>query len=38
VIGTWCWIPEYEWGVVVEIDLDEAFRKSSSFWGIKQYF
>ena len=38
VIGTWCWIPEYEWGVIVEIDLDEAFRKSSSFWGIKQYF
>ncbi len=38
VLGTWCWIPEYEWGVVVEIDLDEAFRKSSAFWGIKQYF
>ncbi|HHT9135617.1 MAG TPA: cache domain-containing protein [Candidatus Wunengus sp. YC60] len=38
VIGTWCWIPEYEWGVLVEIDLDEAFRKSSAFWGIKQYF
>ena len=38
VIGTWCWIPEYEWGVIVEIDLDEAFRKSSAFWGIKQYF
>ncbi len=38
VLGTWCWIPEYEWGIVVEIDLDEAFRKSSAFWGIKQYF
>ncbi len=38
VLGTWCWIPEYEWGVIVEIDLDEAFRKSSAFWGIKQYF
>lgn len=38
VVGTWCWIPEYEWGVIVEIDLDEAFRKSSAFWGIKQYF
>jgi len=38
VIGTWCWIPEYEWGIIVEIDLDEAFRKSSAFWGIKQYF
>ena len=38
VIGTWCWIPEYEWGVIVEIDIDEAFRKSSAFWGIKQYF
>lgn len=38
VLGTWCWIPEYDWGVMVEIDLDEAFRKSSAFWGIKQYF
>ncbi|NUO09520.1 MAG: cache domain-containing protein [Candidatus Brocadia sp.] len=38
VLGTWCWIPEYEWGMIVEIDLDEAFRKSSAFWGIKQYF
>jgi hypothetical protein len=38
VLGTWCWIPEYQWGMVVEIDLDEAFRKSSAFWGIKQYF
>ncbi|HHT9109374.1 MAG TPA: hypothetical protein ACFYEF_11865 [Candidatus Wunengus sp. YC63] len=38
VIGTWRWIPEYDWGVIVEIDLDEAFRKSSAFWGIKQYF
>ena len=38
VLGTWCWIPEYEWGVIVEIDLGEAFRKSSAFWGIKQYF
>lgn len=38
VLGTWYWIPEYEWGVITEIDLNEAFRKSSSFWGIKQYF
>ncbi|MCF6155726.1 MAG: hypothetical protein E3K36_10830 [Candidatus Brocadia sp.] len=38
VLGSWCWIPEYEWGMIVEIDLDEAFRKSSAFWGIKQYF
>lgn len=38
VLGTWCWIPEYEWGIIIEIDLDEAFRKSSAFWGIKQYF
>lgn len=38
VLGTWYWMPEYEWGVITEIDLDEAFRKSSSFWGIKQYF
>lgn len=38
VLGGWCWIPEFEWGVVAEIDLDEAFRKSTAFWGIKQYF
>jgi hypothetical protein len=38
VLGSWDWISEYEWGIVVEIDLEEAFRKSSSFWGIKQYF
>ncbi|MCP4266774.1 MAG: hypothetical protein GY777_14595 [Candidatus Brocadiaceae bacterium] len=38
VLGTWDWIPEYEWGIVVEIDLEESFNKSSSFWGIKQYF
>jgi hypothetical protein len=38
VLGTWDWIPEYEWGIIVEIDLEESFQKSSSFWGIKQYF
>ena len=38
VLGTWDWIPEYEWGIIVEIDLTESFHKSASFWGIKQYF
>ena len=38
VLGTWDWIPEYEWGIIVEIDLEESFQKSSSFWGIKQYY
>jgi hypothetical protein len=38
VLGTWDWIPEYDWGIIVEIDLEESFQKSSSFWGIKQYF
>jgi hypothetical protein len=38
VLGTWDWIPEYEWGIIVEIDLEESFHKSASFWGIKQYF
>ncbi|MCP5004609.1 MAG: hypothetical protein GY941_11830 [Planctomycetes bacterium] len=38
VLGTWDWIPEYEWGIIVEIDLTESFYKSASFWGIKQYF
>lgn len=38
VLGAWDWIPEYEWGIIVEIDLEESFQKSSSFWGIKQYF
>jgi hypothetical protein len=38
VLGTWDWIPEYEWGIIVEIDLEESFHKSASFMGIKQYF
>ncbi len=38
VLGTWDWIPEYNWGIIVEIDLEESFQKSSSFWGIKQYY
>ena len=38
VLGTWDWIPEYDWGIIVEIDLKESFQKSSSFWGIKQYY
>ncbi|MDP6924671.1 MAG: cache domain-containing protein [Candidatus Scalindua sp.] len=38
VLGTWDWMPEYEWGIIVEIDLEESFQKSSSFWGIKQYY
>ena len=38
VLGTWDWIPEYDWGIIVEIDLEESFQKSSSFWGIKQYY
>jgi hypothetical protein len=38
VLGAWDWLPEYEWGIIVEIDLKESFHKSASFWGIKQYF
>ncbi len=38
VLGAWDWIPEYDWGIIVEIDLEESFQKSSSFWGIKQYY
>ena len=26
VIGFWHWIPEYRWGLMSEIDVDEAFR------------
>ncbi|HHT9124224.1 MAG TPA: cache domain-containing protein [Candidatus Brocadiia bacterium] len=26
VLGFWRWIPEYEWGVIAEIDIEEGYR------------
>ncbi|MDO8136980.1 MAG: ATP-binding protein [Candidatus Brocadiales bacterium] len=26
VLGFWCWIPEFEWGLLSEIDVDEAYK------------
>jgi len=25
VLGVWCWLPEYNWGVITEIDRSEAY-------------
>jgi hypothetical protein len=38
VIGAWCWLPEYDFGVATEVDTAEAFLPfnilSSSFWTL----
>lgn len=38
VLGAWRWMPDYDMGVVTEIDADEAFRPLSilqwTFWGL----
>jgi hypothetical protein len=37
-VGAWAWLPEYDFGVVTEIDKSEAFRPMfvlrSIFWGL----
>ncbi|WP_339727185.1 serine/threonine protein kinase [uncultured Gimesia sp.] len=38
VVGAWTWLPEYEMGVVTEMDMAEAYRPlyllRYSFWGL----
>tara|TARA_R110002095_G_scaffold141024_1_gene122396 strand:+ start:521 stop:2626 length:2106 start_codon:yes stop_codon:yes gene_type:complete len=38
VVGAWTWLPEYEMGIVTEIDTTEAYRPlyllRYSFWGL----
>ncbi|MFN3466362.1 MAG: cache domain-containing protein, partial [Candidatus Brocadiales bacterium] len=35
VLGVWHWLPEYGWGVISEIDLEEAY---SALLGMRQQF
>ncbi|MFQ5957626.1 MAG: cache domain-containing protein, partial [Candidatus Brocadiales bacterium] len=35
VLGVWHWLPEYEWGVISEIDVDEAY---GSIHALKKHF
>jgi hypothetical protein len=37
-VGAWRWLPEYDFGIVTEVDADEAFRPvyilRTAFWGL----